>query len=105
DAPILVRRTRKHSLHEFAEQFVLGIEPPLRLTEHLHRDRWQALVQKKPLMGGRVVDGPTEGKLRYPARSSNALPHQVLDARAKHRKFFPLSPAPVSGDLKLYQYR
>ena len=39
--------------------------------------------------------GPTGGKLRYPARSSNALSQLALDARIKHRKFFPLCPEPA----------
>jgi hypothetical protein len=42
-------------MHEFAEQFVLGIETALRLTEHRHRDGREALILQKPLMRGRVV--------------------------------------------------
>src|SRR5437899_1459715 len=43
----------------------------------------------------RLVHGPTGGKLRYPARSSNTLPCMALDTRVKHCKFCRLCPEPA----------
>src|SRR6266566_2383185 len=39
--------------------------------------------------------GPTGGKLRYPAISSNTLPHTTLDVGVKHWEFFLLCPEPA----------
>jgi len=69
-----------------------GIPPCHRspATDERHHTERQRLRRR-----GRHHQGPTGGKLRYPARSSNALSQLALDARIKHRKFFPLCPEPA----------
>ena len=54
-AAILIRRPRKYGMHEFAEQFVLGVEIALRLPEYRHRDGREALILEEPLMRRRVI--------------------------------------------------
>src|SRR6266700_6903858 len=44
---------------------------------------------------GATLQGPTGGKLRYPAISSKVLPHTTLDAGVKHWEFFLLYPEPA----------
>ena len=46
-------------------------------------------------VGGTAQCGPAGGKLRYPAISSNALPHMTLDTSVKHWEFFLLCPEPA----------
>src|SRR5205823_14176892 len=60
----------------------------LHRHENLHLrecERQEAQILQQPPPSRERV-GPTGGKLRYPARSSNALSQLALDARIKHRK-------------------